>query len=52
VRDSIERFGKRVGRGNVVASTDCGLDGRIQPQIAWAKLESLAQGTDIATKRL
>src|SRR6516165_3644068 len=27
-----------VRRQNVVASTDCGLGGRVHPQIAWAKL--------------
>ena len=31
-------------RGNVVASTDCGLGGRVHPQIAWAKLRALAEG--------
>ncbi len=39
-------------RERVIASTDCGLGGRIHPQIAWAKLESLAQGAEIATRRL
>lgn len=52
VADRIERFAKLVGRENVIASTDCGLGGRIHPHIAWAKLEALAQGADIATKRL
>ncbi|GAA4432423.1 cobalamin-independent methionine synthase II family protein [Georgenia halophila] len=52
VADRIERFATRVGRENVIASTDCGLGGRIHPQIAVAKLESLAQGAEIATRRL
>lgn len=52
VADRIERFAQLVGRENVVASTDCGLGGRIHPQIAWAKLESLARGAELATKRL
>jgi 5-methyltetrahydropteroyltriglutamate--homocysteine methyltransferase len=52
VADRIERFAVRVGRENVVASTDCGLGGRIHPQIAVAKLEALAQGAEIATRRL
>jgi len=34
------------------ASTDCGLGGRVHPQIAWAKLETLAQGAAIASKQL
>ncbi|GAA3510373.1 cobalamin-independent methionine synthase II family protein [Georgenia daeguensis] len=52
VADRIERFALRVGRENVVASTDCGLGGRIHPQIAVAKLETLAQGAELATRRL
>lgn len=52
VADRIERFARLVGRENVVAATDCGLGGRIHHQIAWAKLETLVQGAEIATKRL
>lgn len=52
VADRIERFATRVGRENVVASTDCGLGGRIHPQIAWAKLDTLAQGARIVSQRL
>ncbi|HVL24597.1 MAG TPA: cobalamin-independent methionine synthase II family protein [Thermomicrobiales bacterium] len=52
VADRIERFARLVGRENVIASTDCGLGGRIHPQIAWAKLEALAQGAELATQRL
>lgn len=52
VADRIERFANLVGRENVIASTDCGLGGRIHPQIAWAKLDSLAQGAELASKRL
>jgi len=48
----IERFAKLVGADNVVASTDCGLGGRVHPQIAWAKLGALAQGAALASKRL
>ena len=48
----IGRFADVVGKERVIASTDCGLGGRIHPDIAWAKLEALAQGADIATKRL
>ena len=40
VCDRILRFANFVGRERVIASTDCGLGGRIHPQIAWAKLES------------
>jgi len=52
VADRIERFARRVGRESMLASTDCGLGGRVHPQIAWAKLESLAEGARIATRRL
>jgi 5-methyltetrahydropteroyltriglutamate--homocysteine methyltransferase len=52
IADRIVRFGEIVGRENVIASTDCGLGGRVHPQIAWTKLEALAQGADIATERL
>jgi 5-methyltetrahydropteroyltriglutamate--homocysteine methyltransferase len=52
VCDRILRFANLVGRERVIASTDCGLGGRIHPQIAWAKLETLAQGAALATKQL
>jgi 5-methyltetrahydropteroyltriglutamate--homocysteine methyltransferase len=52
VADRIVRYAEVVGRENVIASTDCGLGGRVHPQIAWAKLEALSQGAAIATKRL
>ena len=52
VAERIVRFAEVVGKENVIASTDCGLGGRIHPQIAWAKLEALALGAEIASKRL
>jgi 5-methyltetrahydropteroyltriglutamate--homocysteine methyltransferase len=52
VADRIMRFANLVGRERVIASTDCGLGGRIHPQIAWAKLETLVQGAALATKQL
>lgn len=52
VADRITRFAKRVGADRVVASTDCGLGGRVHPDIAWAKLEALVQGAELAGKRL
>ncbi|MBX6355770.1 MAG: cobalamin-independent methionine synthase II family protein [Micromonosporaceae bacterium] len=52
VADRIVRFAEAVGRENVIAGTDCGLGGRVHPQIAWAKLEALAQGARLATQRL
>ena len=52
VAERIMRFADVVGRERVIASTDCGLGGRIHPQIAWAKLEALAQGAALATRAL
>src|SRR5262249_20639113 len=52
VADRITRFAQIVGRENVIASTDCGLGGRIHPQIAWAKLAALADGAKLATRDL
>jgi 5-methyltetrahydropteroyltriglutamate--homocysteine methyltransferase len=52
VADRIVRYAKVVGRENVIAGTDCGFGGRIHPQIAWAKLEALAQGAKLASKEL
>ena len=52
VCDRIVRFANLVGRENVIASTDCGLGGRVHPDIAWAKLRTLAEGAALATKEL
>ena len=52
VAERIIRFANLVGRERVIASTDCGLGGRIHPQIAWAKLEALAAGAALATSQL
>ena len=52
VADRIERFARTVGKERVIASTDCGLGGRVHPQIAWAKLEALAQGAALVSRRL
>ncbi|HAT6526797.1 TPA: epoxyalkane--coenzyme M transferase, partial [Corynebacterium striatum] len=52
VADRIIKFAELVGPENVVASTDCGLGGRLHYQIAWAKLQSLVDGAEIATKEL
>jgi 5-methyltetrahydropteroyltriglutamate--homocysteine methyltransferase len=52
VADRIVRFAKLVGRENVLAGTDCGLGGRVHPEIAWAKLKTLAEGAALATKQL
>ena len=46
------RSANLVGRKRVIASTDCGLGGRVHAQIAWAKLEALAQGAALASRQL
>jgi 5-methyltetrahydropteroyltriglutamate--homocysteine methyltransferase len=52
VAERILRFANLVGRERVIASTDCGLGGRVHHQIAWAKLEALAQGAALASRQL
>jgi 5-methyltetrahydropteroyltriglutamate--homocysteine methyltransferase len=52
VADRIIRFAEAVGPENVIASTDCGLGGRVHPQIAWAKLHALSEGAALASKQL
>ncbi|WP_167047256.1 cobalamin-independent methionine synthase II family protein [Salinibacterium sp. ZJ454] len=52
VAERIERFASVVGRENVIASSDCGLGGRVYPSIAAAKLEALGAGARIASQRL
>ncbi len=52
VADRILAFANVVGRENVIAGTDCGLGGRVHPQIAWAKLRSLCEGAALASKKL
>jgi 5-methyltetrahydropteroyltriglutamate--homocysteine methyltransferase len=52
VADRILAYANAVGRENVIAGTDCGLGGRVHPEIAWAKLRALAEGAKLATKQL
>jgi len=52
VAERILRFANLVGRERVIASTDCGLGGRVHPDIAWAKLDALAQGAALASRQL
>ncbi len=52
VADRILAFADAVGRENVIAGTDCGLGGRVHPQIAWAKLHALSEGAELASKKL
>jgi 5-methyltetrahydropteroyltriglutamate--homocysteine methyltransferase len=52
VADRILVFAGIVGRENVMAGTDCGLGGRVHPQIAWAKLRALCEGAELASTKL
>ena len=53
----IGNFARLVGRENVIASSDCGFAQssntvRVHPQIQWAKLKALAEGAELASRRL
>jgi 5-methyltetrahydropteroyltriglutamate--homocysteine methyltransferase len=52
VADRLITFANAVGRENVIAGTDCGLGGRVHPQIAAAKLQALSAGARLATDQL
>jgi len=52
VADRIIQYANLVGRENVIAGTDCGMGGRVHPQIGWAKLKALSEGAALATKQL
>jgi 5-methyltetrahydropteroyltriglutamate--homocysteine methyltransferase len=57
VAQRIERFARLVGPENVIACTDCGFataaaGDEVHPDVAWAKLQALVQGTELASRRL
>jgi 5-methyltetrahydropteroyltriglutamate--homocysteine methyltransferase len=52
VADRILAYGNAVGRENVIAGTDCGLGGRVHPEIAWSKLKALEEGARLASEQL
>jgi 5-methyltetrahydropteroyltriglutamate--homocysteine methyltransferase len=57
VAQRIERFAGVVGRENVMAGNDCGFatsaaGDEVHADVAWAKLQSLAEGAQLASKRL
>ena len=57
VAERLCRFADLVGRERVIAGTDCGFGtfagyGKIDPDIAFKKLRAMAQGAEIASKRL
>jgi len=52
VADRILAYANAVGRENVIAGTDCGLGGRVHPEIAWSKLKALEEGARRASREL
>ena len=57
VADRIVRYAALVGRERVMAGTDCGFATfadllPVDPAIAWAKLEAMAQGAALASREL
>ncbi|MBM3531204.1 MAG: cobalamin-independent methionine synthase II family protein [Alphaproteobacteria bacterium] len=52
VAERIMRFASVIGRENVIAGTDCGMGGRVHPQIGWAKLQALTEGAALASREL
>jgi 5-methyltetrahydropteroyltriglutamate--homocysteine methyltransferase len=52
IAQRIVRLAKLVGRERVIAGTDCGLGGRLHPDIVWAKFRAMAEGARRATKQL
>ena len=57
VAQRIETFANIVGKERVIAGTDCGFStfagfGAVDEDIVYAKLSSMAEGAEIATKRL
>jgi 5-methyltetrahydropteroyltriglutamate--homocysteine methyltransferase len=57
VAQRIVRFAEVVGRGRVIAGTDCGFGtsgagDEVHPDVAWAKLRSLVEGARIASRKL
>ena len=57
VAQRIERFARVVGRENVIAGNDCGFataaaGDEVHADVAWAKLQALAEGAEIASRRL
>jgi 5-methyltetrahydropteroyltriglutamate--homocysteine methyltransferase len=59
VAERILRYASVLGRENLIAGVDCGFStfatdqsDRVDPRIAWAKLESLTRGAELASQQL
>ena len=56
VAERLQKFASFVGPERVMAGTDCGFgtfagDGLVDAEVAYAKLESLARGAELARNR-
>jgi 5-methyltetrahydropteroyltriglutamate--homocysteine methyltransferase len=58
VTQRIVRYARLVGRENVIAGTDCGFgtfartNPIVEPEVAWAKLQTMAEGARLASQEL
>jgi 5-methyltetrahydropteroyltriglutamate--homocysteine methyltransferase len=52
VAQRLERYANLVGRENVIAGTDCGLQRVAHASVQWAKFRAMAEGASIASRRL
>jgi 5-methyltetrahydropteroyltriglutamate--homocysteine methyltransferase len=57
VAQRLERFAQVAGRENVIAGNDCGFataaaGDEVHADVAWAKLQALVEGAEIASRRL
>ncbi len=57
VAQRLLRYAELVGRENVLAGSDCGFATSarltvVEPEITWAKLQAMAEGAQIASRRL
>ena len=58
IAERIVRYGKLVGRENVIASADCGFSSQasyrteVDPKVIWEKFRALAEGARLATRQL
>jgi 5-methyltetrahydropteroyltriglutamate--homocysteine methyltransferase len=52
VADRIIRYAQVVGKQKVIAGTDCGMGARVHMQIGWAKLKTLSEGAELASREL
>jgi 5-methyltetrahydropteroyltriglutamate--homocysteine methyltransferase len=58
IAERLVRFAERAGRGNVIASADCGFSSQasykteVHPTVIWEKFKAMAEGARLASERL